>query len=85
VKVSGAGTLSKEPFPYNDLWDPLCRVFDAFGFERCMWGTDWTRAINVLSYQQGVEAFRVTDWISGNDRIALMGGTLQKIYNWSPS
>jgi len=85
VKVSGAGTMSKEPFPYNDLWDPLCRVFDAFRFDRCMWGTDWTRAINVLSYEQGVEAFRVTDRISETDREALMGGTLQKIYNWSPS
>jgi hypothetical protein len=22
------------------------RIFDAFGFDRCMWGTDWTRASN---------------------------------------
>src|SRR2546426_266977 len=40
VKITGACTLSHEPFPYNDLWDPLGRIFDAFGFERCMWGTD---------------------------------------------
>jgi L-fuconolactonase len=42
VKVSGACTLSHEPFPYQDIWDPLGRVFEAFGFDRCMWGTDWT-------------------------------------------
>jgi predicted TIM-barrel fold metal-dependent hydrolase len=40
VKITGACTLSHEPFPYSDLWDPLGRIFDAFGFERCMWGTD---------------------------------------------
>jgi L-fuconolactonase len=61
VKVSGACTLSHEPFPYKDIWGPVGRVFDAFGFDRCMWGTDWTRAVGMLTYEQGVEAFRVTD------------------------
>lgn len=84
VKVSGACTLAHDPFPYPDIWDPLGRVFDAFGFERLMWGTDWTRAINVLSYEQGVEAFRVTDRLTDGEREKLMGGTLQKVYNWSP-
>jgi predicted TIM-barrel fold metal-dependent hydrolase len=85
IKISGACTLSHEPFPYNDIWDPLGRIFDAFGFDRCMWGTDWTRAVALLTYKQGVEAFRVTDRLSDPERAALMGGTLQRIYDWSPS
>ena len=85
VKVSGACTLSREPFPYRDLWDPLGRVFDAFGFDRCMWGTDWTRAINLLTYEQGVEAFRVTERLSDSEKAALMGETLATIYKWSPA
>ena len=85
VKISGACTLSREPFPYKDLWDPLGRVFDAFGFERCMWGTDWTRAVNLLTYEQGVEAFRVTDRLSDGEKTALMGATLTRIYDWSPA
>jgi L-fuconolactonase len=85
VKISGACTLSHEPFPYNDLWDPLCRIFDAFGLDRCMWGTDWTRAVELLTYQQGVEAFRVTKRLSDSDRVALMGETLRRVYDWSPS
>ena len=84
IKISGACTLSHQPFPYPDIWEPLRQVFDAFGFDRCMWGTDWTRAVGVLSYEQGVEAFRVTDQLSDSERSALMGGTLAKIYNWSP-
>ena len=83
VKISGACTLSHEPFPYQDIWDPLGRVFDAFGFARCMWGTDWTRAVGLLTYEQGVEAFRVTDRLSDSERALLMGQTLQRIYNWS--
>ena len=50
-----------------------------------MWGTDWTRAVNVVSYEQGVEPFRLTDRLSDGERADLMAGTLQKIYNWSPS
>ena len=85
VKISGACTLSHKPFPYTDLWDPLFRIFDAFGLNRCMWGTDWTRAVALLTYKQGVEAFRVTDRLSDSDRAVLMGETLTRVYNWSPS
>jgi len=84
IKISGACTLSHQPFPYPDIWEPLGKVFDAFGFDRCLWGTDWTRAVKLLNYQQGVEAFRVTDQLSDSERSALMGGTLMRIYNWSP-
>jgi predicted TIM-barrel fold metal-dependent hydrolase len=85
VKISGACTLSREAFPYKDIWDKLGRIFDAFGFARFMWGTDWTRAVALLTYAQGVEAFRVTDRLSDSDRAALMGGTLSRVYNWSPT
>jgi predicted TIM-barrel fold metal-dependent hydrolase len=85
IKISGACTLSHEPFPYKDIWDPLGRIFDAFGFERCMWGTDWTRAVALLTYEQGVGAFRVPDRLSERDRATLMGETLARVYNWSES
>ena len=85
VKVSGACTLSREPFPYRDIWDPLGRVFDAFGFGRCMWGTDWTRAVAFLTYKEGVDAFTKTDRLTDSERATLMGGTVQKVYGWAPS
>ncbi|MFI4999894.1 MAG: amidohydrolase family protein [Reyranellales bacterium] len=84
VKISGACTLSHEKFPYKDIWDPLGRIFDTFGLGRCMWGTDWTRAVALLTYKEGVEAFRVTDRLSNSDRAILMGGTLTKVYGWAP-
>lgn len=84
IKITGACTLSHQPFPYNDIWDPLARIFDGFGLDRCLWGTDWTRAVGLLTYKQGVEAFRVTDRLSVSDRVMLMGGALQKVYGWAP-
>ena len=85
VKISGACTLSHQPFPYRDIWDPLGHIFDAFGFDRCLWGTDWTRAVAFLTYKEGVEAFRVTDRLSARDRALLMGESLARVYNWSPA
>ncbi|MDP2334294.1 MAG: amidohydrolase family protein [Reyranella sp.] len=84
VKISGACTLSHEKYPFRDIWDPLESIFEAFSIGRCMWGTDWTRAVNLLTYKEGVESFRVTDRLSDSDRAMLMGESLQKIYGWSP-
>lgn len=84
IKISGACTLSHEPFPYPDIWEPLRQIFTAYGLERCLWGTDWTRATKVLSLEQGVEAFRVTDQLSDAERAVLMGGALREIYKWAP-
>jgi len=85
IKITGACTLSREPYPYNDIWDPVCRVIDAFGIDRCLWGTDWTRAINFLTLEQGVDAFRATNRISESDKAKLMGANTARYYGWSPT
>ena len=85
IKISGACTLSHESYPYNDIWEPVLKIIDAFGIDRCMWGTDWTRATELLTYEQGVRPFRETNRLSDSDRSALMGGTVEKVYGWSAS
>jgi predicted TIM-barrel fold metal-dependent hydrolase len=84
IKISGACTLSREPYPFPDIWDPLARIFDAWGLDRCLWGTDWTRAFAVVNYEQAVEPFRMIDRLSASDRAMLMGGACTKAYGWSP-
>ena len=84
IKISGACTMSHEPYPFNDIWDPLAKIFDAWGFERCLWGTDWTRAFAVVNYKDAVEPFRLTDRLSDSERAMLMGGATAKTYGWTP-
>jgi predicted TIM-barrel fold metal-dependent hydrolase len=84
IKVSGACTLAKQPYPFPDIWDPLARVFDAWGLERCLWGTDWTRAFAVVNYVQAVVPFLETKRLSDSERATLMGGACAKAYGWSP-
>lgn len=85
IKVSGACTLAREPYPFPDIWDPLKRIFDAWGFERCLWGTDWTRAFAVVNYEQAVRPFLETSRLSETECALLMGGACMKAYNWSPT
>ena len=84
IKVSGACTLSHKPYPFPDIWDPIRRLIDAWGVERCLWGTDWTRAFAVVNYEQAVEPFLNTDRLSKSERAMLMGGACAKAYGWSP-
>jgi L-fuconolactonase len=84
IKISGACTLSQAGYPYPDIWDPLARVFDVWGIERCLWGSDWTRAFAVVNYQQAVEPFRLTERLTTDERAMLMGGACAKAYGWTP-
>ena len=84
IKISGACTLSNMSYPFPDIWDPLARVFDAWGLDRCLWGTDWTRAFAVVDYEQAVEPFRLTDRLTESERATLMGGACARAYGWKP-
>lgn len=82
VKVTGACTLSHYPFPFQDLWQPVGEVLDAFGVERCMWGTDWTRATALVSYADAVAAFQEHWPLEADEKAALMGENVKRIFTW---
>ena len=84
VKVSGVCMLSKQPYPYADMWDPLARVFDTWGIDRCLWGTDWTRTFMAVKYEQAFKSFYLSERLSESERAMLMGGACAKAYGWSP-
>jgi L-fuconolactonase len=85
LKITGACTLSQKPYPFDDIWDPLARIFDAWGMDRCLWGTDWTRAYAVVNQEQATKPFLETNRLSDSDRAMLMGGACAKAYRWKPS
>ena len=84
VKITGACTLSRGEYPYADIWEPLARIFDAIGLQRCHWGTDWTRAVELMTYAEGVDAFLKSDRLSESDRAMLMGDSTARTYRWAP-
>jgi len=58
VKISHMWSLSKEAYPYADAAVQVRRLYDKFGAERLMWGTDWPICLKQLSYARAVALFR---------------------------
>ncbi len=54
VKVSALPLFSKQPYPFGDLQQPIRQVYEAFGANRLMWGSDQTMQIahNTATYSQ---------------------------------
>jgi L-fuconolactonase len=88
VKVTGAPTLSREGFPFDDLWPSLERVLGAFGIERLMWGTDITRVHTHEPYPgrhtyfEAVSFIRDTERLSTDEKASIMGENLRRIFRW---
>jgi predicted TIM-barrel fold metal-dependent hydrolase len=83
IKVSGACTLAGSPTRFPDIWDPLARVFDAWGFDRPLWGCGLDARERVLIMSRPLSLSR-TDRLSEATRDA-HGGTCAKAYRWSPT
>lgn len=83
IKISGVCTLACTPYPFDDIWPPVEQVVAAYGVDRCMWGTDWTRAVELVTPDDAVNAFRHSPRFSDGDKSKLMGATLAKIYDWT--
>jgi hypothetical protein len=52
--------------------------------QRCLWGTDWTRAVELMTYAEGVDAFLKSDRLSDTDRAMLMYEATSRTYRWAP-
>ena len=85
VKWTAVPTLSLRPYPYDDLWDPLRRVLDAFGVERVMWGTDITRVGGLHTYCDSVSYMKRVPGLTYGELELLMGGTLRRLLDWRPT
>jgi predicted TIM-barrel fold metal-dependent hydrolase len=81
VKLTAAGALSNEPFPFEDIWPAVTAIVDAFGPGRVLWGTDYNRTKSLLSYDEAVHYLEAVGFDAGT-LAQLYGGTLQKVFGW---
>jgi len=84
VKLSAVPALSAERFPFSDLWPFIHSIVDAYGIERVMWGSDWTRVATLLSYEEGLRYVRDSSELSLDEKTQLLGGTLSRVFGWHP-
>ena len=84
VKLSSAPTYSFEPYPWRDMTVHLKRCFDAYGPQRCYWGTDLTNAFAKSTYRQRVTHFtEELPFLSEQDKDWVMGRAILQRLNWT--
>jgi predicted TIM-barrel fold metal-dependent hydrolase len=81
VKMSGAPSYSSQPYPYRNIHGYLKQIFEAFGPDRCFWGTDITRM--PCPWKQCVTMFtEELPWLRGRDLERVMGGAVVDWLGW---
>jgi len=84
VKLSGTPTVSSEPYPFRDMKVHLKRCFDAFGPQRCYWGTDMTNSFAKATYKQRIAQFtEELDFLSEDDKDGVMGRAILTRLGWA--
>ena len=84
VKLSNLPNSSLEPYPYKDLTPHIKRVFDAYGPQRCHWGTDVTNGQHRGSWRQRLTHFTETiDFMSESDKDWVLGRSIQEKLKWA--
>lgn len=84
VKLSGAPGNSLKPYPFRDMSAYLQRLFDAYGPERCHWGTDITNSFAKASYRQRVTHFtEELGFLSESDKDWVMGRAILARLKWA--
>ena len=82
VKLSAAPVYSHEPYPFRDMHDYIRRIIDAYGPQRCFWGTDLSHMLHTCSYREGVTMFTEQLGLSAKELDLIMGRGLCEKLNW---
>jgi predicted TIM-barrel fold metal-dependent hydrolase len=84
VKLSSAPSMSQEPYPFRDMTPHIRRLYDAYGPERCYWGTDVTNSYAKASYRQRVTHFtEEMPFLTESDKDWIMGRAIVARLRWS--
>jgi L-fuconolactonase len=81
VKVSHTWSLSKQPYPYLDSQAQVKRLYDAFGPQRLLAGTDWPLVEGYCGYAKAVAIVRdQMKFLNDEDKSWMMSKTIERVW-----
>ncbi|MBS7701549.1 MULTISPECIES: amidohydrolase family protein [unclassified Chelatococcus] len=81
IKVSSLPCFSSAPYPFPVLHEPIHRIYDAFGPDRMLWGSDVTRL--KWSFEDNMRLFtEALPFLSDEDKQWIMGRSAAKACRW---
>ena len=84
VKLSAAANYAQDPYPFKDFSPHIQKLFDAYGPQRCYWGTDMTNGLTRATYKQRITHFtEELPFLSESDKDWMMGRAILQRLNWT--
>jgi predicted TIM-barrel fold metal-dependent hydrolase len=84
VKLSAAPNNSTEGYPFRDFQPHIKKLFEAYGPQRCYWGTDMTNGFDRATYRQRITHFtEELPFLSEQDKDWIMGKAIVARLNWT--
>lgn len=81
VKVSSLPCFTTQAYPFNNLHDHIKALYDRFGPQRMLWGSDVTRLS--CDYDENIRLFtEALDFLSDDDREWIMWRSTSKACDW---
>jgi predicted TIM-barrel fold metal-dependent hydrolase len=84
IKVSSVPRISAESYPFRDTFTHVQRFVEAYGPQRCYWGTDVTNSYAQATYRQRVTQFtEEMPFLSESDKDWIMGRAIIARLRWT--
>jgi len=72
------------PYPFRDMTPHIRRLFDAYGPQRCYWGTDITNSLDKATCRQRITQFtEELKFLSESDKDWIMARALLARLDWA--
>jgi predicted TIM-barrel fold metal-dependent hydrolase len=85
VKISHTWSISEQgEYPWRDTWDLVKSVYNAFGPERIMWGTDWPVSLSKTDYGSTLRVVTdEMDFFSDADKSWILSRSIERLWPFS--
>jgi predicted TIM-barrel fold metal-dependent hydrolase len=86
IKISGHYALSHDPYPYRDTWPFMQAIYEHFGPQRMMWGSDFPFILVYDGYARSLELIREQlPFLTDDAKGWILGGTAATLWPIPPS
>jgi predicted TIM-barrel fold metal-dependent hydrolase len=84
VKISHTWSVSKRAYPYPDALAQVKKLYDRFGPQRLMWGTDWPIVEKYCTYAKALTIARdEMAFLNEEDKSWVLGRTAERVWRFS--
>jgi L-fuconolactonase len=81
VKVSHTWSVSRQPYPYPDAQAQVRKIYDKFGPQRLMWGTDWPMVESSCGYARALAMVRdEMKFLTEEDKSWMLSRTVERVW-----